>query len=200
MTRETKKNTARKPRDRPFPWRCATCLKDEVYPDTIRYSTDAKHDGRVYHIEVPELRIPKCRACGALVFTYTADDQVLDALRAHVRLLTPAQIKNGRLALGLKKKQLAERLGVAAATISRWERGGLIQSRAMDNYLRVYFAVPEVRAVLKGPEQDPSLGAKDAPGQAPADKRPPRPGSNRIWRALRDVEKASERKQAFSLN
>ena len=37
--------------------------------------------------------------------------------------------------------------------------GALIQSRAMDNFLRLYFAVPEARAVLKGKAQDPHLGA-----------------------------------------
>jgi transcriptional regulator with XRE-family HTH domain len=54
---------------------------------------------------------------------------------------------------------LAERLGVAEETISRWETGALIQSRAMDNLLRVYFANADVRAALVGGEQDPSLGA-----------------------------------------
>jgi transcriptional regulator with XRE-family HTH domain len=58
----------------------------------------------------------------------------------------------------LSQKDLAERLGVAEATISRWETGAQIQSRALDNLLRVYFAVPEVRSVLRGVEQDPQLG------------------------------------------
>ena len=40
----------------------------------------------------------------------------------------------------------------------------MIQSRAMDNFLRVYFAVPEARAVLRGPEQDPNLGALNGHG------------------------------------
>jgi putative zinc finger/helix-turn-helix YgiT family protein len=124
----------------------------------MTYATDVKHDGQSYHIELPALRIPKCRACGTLVFSNSVDDQISQALRAQVRLLTPEQIRDGREALGLKGKELAERLGVAAETISRWENGGLIQSRAMDNFLRVYFAVPEARTVLRGAEQGPDLG------------------------------------------
>ena len=59
----------------------------------------------------------------------------------------------------LHQTQLAERLGVAAETISRWENGALIQSRSMDNLLRVYFAIPEVRNVLaKGGARNPRLG------------------------------------------
>jgi transcriptional regulator with XRE-family HTH domain len=73
-------------------------------------------------------------------------------------LLTPAQIRKGIEHLGLKQQEFAERLGVAPETISRWVNGALIQSRAMDNLLRVYFAIPEVRAVLRGAEQDPNLG------------------------------------------
>jgi hypothetical protein len=33
----------------------------------------------------------------------------------------------------------------------------------MDNFLRVYFAVPEARAALQGAVQDPSLGTGEAP-------------------------------------
>jgi hypothetical protein len=34
----------------------------------------------------------------------------------------------------------------------------LVQSRAEDNLLRVYFAVPDVRALLIGANQDPGIG------------------------------------------
>jgi putative zinc finger/helix-turn-helix YgiT family protein len=158
MELEEKKNEVRKRRNRPYPWLCAICLKDEVYPETMPYTTEVKHDGRKYKLTIPALTIPKCKACGELVFSNSVDDQIMEALRSHVHILTPQQIKAGRKALGLKSKELAERLGVAAATVSRWEKKMVIQSRAMDNLLRVYFAVPEARAVLKGAAQDPNLG------------------------------------------
>jgi putative zinc finger/helix-turn-helix YgiT family protein len=126
------------------------------------YEIDVKHDGQLYHLEIPALKIPTCHACGELSFSNSVDDQIVQALRERVRLLTPEQIRTGRKALGLKAKELAERLGVAAATLSRWEKGRLIQSRAMDNFLRAYFAVPELRAVLRGTEQDPNLGTRVA--------------------------------------
>jgi putative zinc finger/helix-turn-helix YgiT family protein len=197
MTREKIAEQPRKRRDRPFPWRCAKCLKEEVYPETIPYAPEIKHDGRLYRIEIPQLRVPKCRACGELIFSNSVDDQIMQALRVHLRLLTPEQIRSRRVALGLKKKQLAERLGVAAATISRWESGLLIQTRAMDNYLRVYFAVPEARAVLQGAGQDTNLGIKGNADPARVESDPPAPAVNRIWRTLRDVEKERKRQQAF---
>jgi DNA-binding transcriptional regulator YiaG len=86
------------------------------------------------------------------------DEQITEAFRMQLRLLNPAQIWKGRKELGLHHYELAERLGVAEATISRWETGTLIQSRAMDNLLRAYFALPEVRAALRGAGQDPNFG------------------------------------------
>ena len=47
---------------------------------------------------------------------------------------------------------------IAEATLSRWLTETQIQSRALDNLLRVYFAFPDVRSALLGQKQDPRLG------------------------------------------
>ncbi len=109
--------------DRPFPWRCPHCLAKDVWPEVMPYTAKSKHDGVEYAIDIPALEIPKCRNCGELLFSYHVDEQIRDALRSRLRLLTPAQIRAGRKALSLHQSQLAERLGVAAETISRWENG-----------------------------------------------------------------------------
>ena len=156
----TKTRGARGPGDRPFPWRCPNCLRKDVRPVVMPYTARVRHDGLEYAIELPAMEVPKCQNCGELLFGNRAGEQIDDALRAHLRLLTPAQIRAGRKALELHQGQLAERLGVAEATISRWETGALIHSRAMDNLLRVYFAFPGVREALVGEGQDPSLGTE----------------------------------------
>jgi putative zinc finger/helix-turn-helix YgiT family protein len=147
-------------KDRPFPWQCPNCLKRNVDPTTVPYTARVKHDGVEYSLEIPKLDIPRCRDCGELVFSNAVNEQIWDALRAHLRLLRSAQIRAGRKALVVSQAQLAERLGVAEATISRWETGALVQSRAMDNLLRLYFAIPRVREVLLGCDQDPKLGVE----------------------------------------
>jgi putative zinc finger/helix-turn-helix YgiT family protein len=129
-----------------------------VSPAAIPYRAKATYDGRLYEFDVPDLSIPKCEACGELVFSNRVDDLITQAFRAHLRLLSDEQIRIARKRLGLSQKELAERLGMAEATISRWETGALLQSRAMDNLLRVFFACPEVRHVLCGAGQDPALG------------------------------------------
>jgi transcriptional regulator with XRE-family HTH domain len=47
-------------------------------------------------------------------------------------LLWGVQTGKNREALGLSQTEMAEHLGVAVETISRWEIGVLTQTRAMD--------------------------------------------------------------------
>lgn len=71
----------RKRKAKPFPWRCPKCLKREVRPSTIEYSTQAKYDGRSYDVAIPGFVVPTCPACGELVFCNDTDEQISRALR-----------------------------------------------------------------------------------------------------------------------
>ncbi len=137
-------------RERPFPWKCPECLKPEVVRAKIPYAADVKHDGLLHSLHLDSFEVPKCRSCGELLFDDHADEQISSALRSHLHLLSPQEIRHERKTLALSQCELADQLGVAEATISRWETGALIQSRAIDNLLRLYFAIPETRTALKG--------------------------------------------------
>lgn len=145
--------------DRPFPRHCPECGKVEVQPAAIAYDAEVKHDGRLYSFRIPALQINKCAACGEVLFSNVTDDQISQALREHLSLLSPYQIREALRALGLKQKELGDRIGVAPETISRWISGTHIQSRAMDNLMRLFFAFENVRSVLAGSVPDQNLGA-----------------------------------------
>ena len=134
--------------ERPFPWLCRHCGKQEVVLQTIEYQAETRHDGRLYSFTIPALELPVCQACGEKVFTENVDAQENEALRAHLNLLTPEQIRDGIKLVGMSQKGVAARLGIAEATLSRWLNETQIQSRAMDNLLRVFFSLPEVRQTL----------------------------------------------------
>jgi putative zinc finger/helix-turn-helix YgiT family protein len=151
--------------ERPFPWRCRQCGKSRVVMTTISYDAEVRHDGRVYTLTLPHLDIPACQSCGEKVFTEKVDDQINAALRSHLRLLTPEEIRKSLERVDMTQKEAADRLGIAEATLSRWLNETQIQSRAMDNLLRVFFAFPQVRAALNREGQDPHLGAADIAGQ-----------------------------------
>ncbi len=157
-----KSRTTETPRSqgRPFPWRCPECGKNAVQPATVQHTSQIKHDGRLYTVEIPGLRVPQCGGCGELVFDNDADEQIARALRDQLGLLSGDQIRKSREDLGLSQRVLAEHLGVAVETISRWENGALTQTRAMDRYLRVYFGVPAARAALVGQPGSSHLGVQ----------------------------------------
>jgi len=136
-------------RGRPFPWRCVECRAKEVFPQPTDYTSTRKHDGREYTVHIPDLEIPTCRKCGERLFTVGIDDRIVAALRAQIGLLTPEVILKGRHQLEMTQQELADQLGIAKETISRWETGGMIQSRAMDNLLRLFFESEEVRRLLR---------------------------------------------------
>src|SRR5216684_52873 len=158
--------------DQPFPRRCRHCGKNQVVLTTISYDAEVRHDGRLHTFTVPHLDIPVCQACGEKVFTEKVDDQINEALRSHLRLLTPDEMRTALERLNMTQKEAADRLGIAEATLSRWLNETQIQSRAMDNLLRVFFAFPQVRTALNGEEQDPQLGAADITGQRPTRSTP----------------------------
>jgi DNA-binding transcriptional regulator YiaG len=115
---------------------------------TTRYDAEIRHDGRLYSFTIPRLDIPVCRACGEKVLTEKVDDRINVALRAHLHLLTPAQMRAALERVNMTQKKAADSLGIAEATLSRWLNETQIQSRAMDNLLRLFFEFPEVRSFL----------------------------------------------------
>jgi DNA-binding transcriptional regulator YiaG len=116
---------------------------------TLSYDAEFRHDGQLYQLTVPQLHIPVCDACGEKVFTEEVDDQISAALRAHLHLLTPEEIRAGLERLNMTQEQAAERLGIPESTLSDWLTDTQIQSRALDKLLRVFFAFKEVREALR---------------------------------------------------
>ena len=146
-----------RPAGRPFPWPCPRCRQNTVWPVIIPYQGQQAYEGRLYAVNTPRLNIPRCAQCGELLFDNWADDQIDGAFRQQVHLLTPEQIRANRAALGLSLQVLAARLGVEDELLRRWEEDREIQPRAMDNLLRLYFALPPVRTALSG-EPCPDFG------------------------------------------
>jgi DNA-binding transcriptional regulator YiaG len=150
---------------RAFPWRCHHCGKDAVVMATVEYNAEVRHDGRLHAFTIPALSIPVCNECGEKVFTENVDEQVNDALRLHLNVLTPPQIRDALHRVRLSQKEVAERLGIAEATLSRWLNETQIQAKSLDRFLRVFFAFPQVRAALSERALDSEFGTSDITDQ-----------------------------------
>ncbi len=163
-------NQGRSP-TRPFPWRCVECGARAVEPSVFDHTATLKHDGKAHEFKVEGLEAPRCKECGEFILTDAAAEQITDAFRGHLSLLTPNQIRSRLKELGLRQTDLARATGIAAETVSRWLSGVQLQSRALDRFIRVYFEFDAVRDFLENP-----ASSMDAPGrQNPLDEgnRPP---------------------------
>jgi putative zinc finger/helix-turn-helix YgiT family protein len=137
-------------RSKPYPRRCPECGKADVRPHTMPYDAEVRHDGRLHVFRITNLHVDRCGACGEILFTNATDEQISGALREHLRLLSPEEIRERLEALGMTQKEFAERIGVAPESVSRWLTGRQIQSRAMDNLIRLFFRFDNVRSALSG--------------------------------------------------
>jgi putative zinc finger/helix-turn-helix YgiT family protein len=134
---------------RPYPWKCRSCREKMVNPVTVDYTTEMEHDGRAYTVSVSHLEILRCGNCQEEQLPDESYLKLVEALRQKAGLLTPSQITQKRETLGLSQKEFAHLLGVAAETVCRWESGGQLQQRVMNDFMRAFFEVPELREYLK---------------------------------------------------
>ncbi len=130
------------------PSRCVECGKLEVYSGVISYTARVRHDGSLYILPIKDLNVQKCRSCGEVVFDSATNDQISQALRDHLRLLSPQEIRQRLTTLGLTQKGFASRLRVAPETVTRWLTGAYIQSRASDQLMRFFFEREEDKVAV----------------------------------------------------
>lgn len=179
----------------PYPRFCAECSSEAVQPVQISYMAEVKHDGKLHQFLIPVLGIDKCEACGEEYFTSDTDRQISRELRTHLCFLQPEQIRQRLKELGINQSEFAQRLGVAKETVSRWLTGHVIQSRAMDNLMRLFLEYDQVRAALRdsGPIEGLGLGVSQ-----------PTTANNRIqpmdWVARRQFSSVIiKRRESFEL-
>ena len=136
--------------------RCPVCgagkLNRRVIAECFTYDGDR---GPIL-VEAKDLPIQVCDACGE---TFTGPDAARIRHRAicsALGLLTPEEIKALRERLGKTQQEFAELTGIGEATISRWERGRLLQNRANDNFLRLIAANPVNLKLLQDLRVEPN--------------------------------------------
>jgi len=79
--------------------------------------------------------IIKCGDCGEGFLDYVAEDICHEEICQHLGVMTPSQVKGLRKLYNLTQAEFAEVTKLGEATLSRWERGIVIQNQAYDNYL-----------------------------------------------------------------
>jgi putative zinc finger/helix-turn-helix YgiT family protein len=110
---------------------CGSCNTERVN-DNYTFTYGAGDDAVDLSATVP---IIKCGDCGQGFLDHIAEDICHEAVCRHLGVMTPSQIKDLRNLYGLTQAQFAEITKLGEATLSRWERGAVVQNEAYDNYL-----------------------------------------------------------------
>jgi putative zinc finger/helix-turn-helix YgiT family protein len=124
---------------------CPICgkLGIEITRDPIEFDY---RDG-TWWIE-PDFDYRRCTECGEEIYP-SRGLEVLEAkeatiARAELGLLSPEQIRDIRLRLGLTQGDLERALGVSRGTVGRWERGPVFPSVTADRLLRLLGEHPDL--------------------------------------------------------
>lgn len=128
---------------------CPVCEEGQLHES--HYEGDFKHNGKTVH--VTDLECYRCDTCDAdPVF----EDQIrhnhrkiADEKRRIDGLLTGDEIKAIRERLGISQTEAADMFGGGANAFSKYERGDVLQSKAMDKLLRVAAHYPFINGILR---------------------------------------------------
>jgi putative zinc finger/helix-turn-helix YgiT family protein len=137
--------------------RCPVCgkgrLKSQIVTERFPYEGDG---ARPFLIEAKDVPMQVCDACGETFSGPEAARIRHNAICHALRLLTPEEIKALREGLGKTQQEFAALTGIGEATLSRWERGRLLQNRANDNFLRLLASNPANLKLLQELRVDPN--------------------------------------------
>lgn len=114
-------------------------------------------------LTVSDLIHSECAECGHELIlphqTRRNEARIRDARRGASGLLTSSRIKAIRRKLGVSQQHMAALIGCGKNAFSKYERGEVTQSAAMDKLLRILDASPEAFDILKN-QQGPYASRK----------------------------------------
>ena len=119
--------------------RCPTCNVGQMHPMIVTERFPYEDDGTEVTVVAENVPIERCDnpECGEQLSGPEAARIRHEAICRALGLLTPAEILAVRERLNLTQAEFARLTRLGEATISRWERGRLLQNPAMDRYLRL---------------------------------------------------------------
>lgn len=122
---------------------CSNCEASEV--DVVTQSSNVRF--RDTDLIIEDDTFSQCKSCGEKFYTgpqaKELDRRVLRAYRDSQHLLNGSDIKALRTALFLSQSQFEEALGLGPKTVVRWENDTQVQSKAIDNVLRLIQLDPD---------------------------------------------------------
>lgn len=113
---------------------CPECGSDDVETGEEEYSFPYGVGEEAVEITA-RVPIRTCADCGFRFMDQTAERVCHDAICDHLGVMKPSKVKALRDFFQLTQAEFSNITGIGEATLSRWERGVVIQNKAYDNYL-----------------------------------------------------------------
>jgi putative zinc finger/helix-turn-helix YgiT family protein len=130
--------------------KCPECGKGQLIAQTRTEEFDFDLDGETIKVRAENVPVEKCDECGEVMSGPAAAKVRHEAICRAAGLLTPAEIKALRDQFGWSQQYLADLTDFGVATISRWERGRLLQNRSNNKILQAIRDCPPFREYLEG--------------------------------------------------
>src|SRR6516164_3384083 len=116
---------------------CPSCGHQPLVAQRIRDEFEYGPDDERITVVAEAVPVLVCPKCGEVLYGAEAAAVRHEAICRALGLLSPSQIKDIRERFGPDQEDFARLTGIGVATLSRWERGRLLQTRALDRYLRL---------------------------------------------------------------
>lgn len=174
---------------------CPTCDVGRMHPMVVTERFPYEDDGTEVTVVAENVPIERCDNpdCREELSGPEAARIRHEAICRALGLLTPAEIRAVREGLNLTQAEFARLTRLGEATISRWERGRLLQNPAMDRYLRLIARCDDnVRFLQKLRESHQQVTPE--PHQATSNR------MTRHFRGLKNLPDSIKRPENFCLH
>lgn len=129
--------------------RCPSCAEQSLGAREIEDEFEYGPEGERITVVAHAVPVLVCSKCGETLYGPEAARVRHQAICAALHLLTPQEIKALRERLGPSQGDFAKLTEIGVATLSRWERGRSLQTRALDRYLRLLDRYPSNVEILR---------------------------------------------------
>jgi len=130
--------------------KCPECERGHLVPFTRDEELDYDLGEETIKVISRDVPVERCDACGMVASGPAAAKVRHEAVCRAVGLLTPSEIKALRDKFGWSQQYLADLTDFGIATVSRWERGRLLQNRSNNKVLKAIRDCPPFREYLEG--------------------------------------------------
>lgn len=130
--------------------KCPECGKGRLVAFARTEEFDFNLGDETVKVRVENVPVEKCDSCGEVMSGPAAAKVRHEAICRAAGFLTPSEIKGLREQFGWSQQDLADLTNFGVATVSRWERGRLLQNRSNNKVLVAIRDCPPFREYLEG--------------------------------------------------